>query len=124
MTINDAITLADSLKPNMMADTVKIRFLNEIEGKIFHEILMKHEHDDEMECPEYDDETERSTELLVGAPYDMVYVYWMICQIDHLNMEMDKYNNDRVLFENAWGNFADYWNREVMPLSARPYIRI
>ena len=124
MTINDAITLADSLKPNMMADTVKIRFLNEIEGKIFHEILMKHEHDDEMECPEYDDETERSTELLVGAPYDMVYVYWMICQIDHLNMEMDKYNNDRALFENAWGNFADYWNREVMPLSARPYIRI
>ena len=124
MTINDAITLADRLKPNMMADTVKIRFLNEIEGKIFHEILMKHEHDDEMECPEYDDETERSTELLVGAPYDMVYVYWMICQIDHLNMEMDKYNNDRVLFENAWGNFADYWNREVMPLSARPYIRI
>ena len=124
MTINEAITLADSLKPNMMADTVKIRFLNEIEGKIFHEILMKHVHDPEMECPEYDDETEGSTELLVAAPYDMVYVYWIMCQIDHLNMEMDKYNNDRALFENAWGNFADYWNREVPPLSARPFFRI
>lgn len=124
MTITDAITLADSLKPNMMADTVKIRFLNEIEGKVFHEILMKHVHDADMECPTYDETTDGSTELLVAAPYDMMYVYWIICQIDHLNMEMDKYNNDRALFENAWGNFGDYWNREHMPLSPWPFIRI
>ena len=124
MTINEAITLADSLKPNMMADTVKIRFLNEVEGKIYHEILMKHVHDEDMECPTYDETTDGSTELLVGAPYDMLYPYWIMCQIDHLNQEDDKYNNDRALFENAWGNFADYWNREVMPLSPRPFIQV
>ena len=46
----------------------------------------------------------------------MLYVYWIMAQIDHLNQEMDKYNNDRSLFEDAWGNFADYWNRKKMPI--------
>lgn len=124
MTISEAISMADELKPNMMSDIAKIRFLNEVEGKIFHEILMKHEHADDMECPEYDETTDTSTELLVEPPYDMLYVYWIISQIDHMNMEMDKYNNDRTLFADAWGNFADYWNREHMPLSARTHFRI
>ena len=117
MTLQEALDMADQLKPNMMLESIKIRFISEIEGKIHKEILMKHEHDDEDEtCPTYDSDTSRDTELLVPAPYDMVYVYWLLAQIDHMNMEMDKYNNDRALFENAYREFNDYWTREHMPL--------
>ena len=117
MTIQKAMDLADKLKPNMMQPGVKIGFLSEIEGKIHEEIIMTHEHTEEEETrPVYDEETDTGTEMLVPAPYDMVYVYWLIAQIDHQNMEMDKYNNDRSLFEDAWGNFADYWNRTRMPI--------
>ena len=125
MTITEAITMADELKPNMMSKPVKIRFLNEIEGKVHTEILMKHEHiEAEETCPVYDVNTDPGTAMLVPAPYDMLYVYWLMAQIDHLNMEMDKYNNDRALFEDAWNNFGDYWTREHMPLTAMTHYRI
>jgi len=125
MTIQQAMDKADAMKPNMMLVPVKIGFLSEIEGKIHEEIIMTHEHTVEEEtCPVYDENTDRSTEMLVPAPYDMVYVYWLMAQIDHLNQEMDKYNNDRGLFEDAWGNFADYWNRKKMPIQRNREFRI
>ena len=117
MTIQQAMDKADRMKPNMMPVEDKIGFLSEIEGKIHEEIIMTHEHTAEEETrPEYDSNTPRTTEMLVPAPYDMIYVYWLMAQIDHVNQEMDKYNNDRSLFEDAWGNFADYWNRKKMPI--------
>lgn len=125
MTIQQAMDRADAMKPNMMLAAVKIGFLSEIEGKIHEEIIMTHEHTAEEETlPVYDENTDRSTEMLVPAPYDMVYVYWLMAQIDHLNQEMDKYNNDRGLFEDAWGNFADYWNRKKMPIQRNREFRI
>ena len=125
MTIQQAMDKADAMKPNMMLETVKIGFLSEIEGKIHEEIIMTHEHTAEEETlPVYDEDTDTSTEMLVPAPYDMVYVYWLMAQIDHLNQEMDKYNNDRGLFEDAWGNFADYWNRKKMPIQRNREFRI
>lgn len=125
MTIQHAINLADSMKPNMMTTPVKIGFLSEIEGKIHEEIIMTHAHTAEEETrPEYDEDTDTSTEMLVPAPYDMVYVYWLMAQIDHLNQEMDKYNNDRSLFEDAYGNYADYVNRKKMPIQRNREIRI
>ena len=153
MTPERAIQLADELKPNMMGVDVKYQFLNEIEGKVFPEVIMTHAHDENAECPHYDppedgeeteeeaageeeteEESEEETEeepaedepaeMLAPAPYDMLYVYWLMSQIDHLNQEMDKYNNDRGLFENAWGNFTDFWTRGHMPIQRNRQIRI
>jgi len=125
MTIQEALDMADQLKPNMMARPLKIRFLNELEGMIHEEILMKHEHTTaEEERPEYDTETDPETVLLVPAPYDMLYVFWLVSRIDYQNMEMDKYNNDRALFENAYRQAADWWNRTKMPIQKTREIRI
>ena len=123
MTLQEALDLTDQLKPNMMLLATKIRFISEIEGKVHAEIIMKHEHEPEDEtCPTYDTTTSRSsTELLVPAPYDMLYVYYLMSKIDMLNQEEDKEYNDRVRFENAWLEFADYWTREHMPITGSPY---
>lgn len=67
------------------------------------------------ERPYYDNSTSTSTVLMVPSPHDMLYVYWLICQIDHMNMEMDKYNNDRELFQNAYDTFCDWYTRQHMP---------
>jgi len=117
MNIQEVLDLADQLKPNMMTRQVKIAFLQELDQKIYKEILLKHEHTEEEEVlPEYDTDTDGGTELLVPDPYGMVYVYWLNQKIDLLNQETEKYNNDRALYENAYNEMQDWWNRERMPL--------
>ena len=117
MNIQEALDFADQMKPNMMSRQVKIAYLQEIDQLIYEEILLKHEHTQEQEVmPEYDTDTPDGTELLVPDPYSMLYVYWLMSKIDLLNMEMDKYNNDRALFENAYDTMSDWWTRTKMPV--------
>lgn len=128
MTLQRVLDLADEMKPNMVSLETRIQFINEIEGKIHGEILMKHVHEaEDEECPTYSADTDANEELedgdeelLVPAPYDMVYVYWLLSRIDEINQEMDKYNNDRAMFENAWTEFGDYWRRGHMPITPYP----
>ena len=124
MNLQKALDLTDEMRPNMMERNTKILFLTEIEQLIYEEILMKHEHEEEIEKPEYDSDTDPGTELLVPDPYSMVYVYWLMSKIDMQNLEFDKYNNDRALFENQYDTFSDYWTREHMPLTAMPHFRL
>ena len=117
MNIQEALDFADQMKPNMMSRQVKIAYLQEIDQLIYEEILLKHEHTQEQEVmPEYDTDTPDGTELLVPDPYSMLYVYWLMSKIDLLNMELDKYNNDRTLFENAYDTMSDWWTRTKMPI--------
>ena len=138
---SEAIAMADRNRPNMMAEQDKYFHLNVIEGRVYNEILMKHEHAADLEKPHYDppeddeaeeeesqeeteEETEEEPEMLVPDEYAKLYVYWLYCEIDELNQEIDKYNADRALFEDAWGNFGDYWTREHMPLTASAHFTV
>jgi hypothetical protein len=125
MTLQQAMDQADNLKPNMMDRDMKIMFLQEIEQKIYTEILLKHEHEETQEVmPAYDSDTDAGTVLLVPDPYSVVYVYWLLSKIDFQNLEMDKYNNDRAMFENAYGEMQDWWNRTYMPIQKHRQIWI
>ena len=126
MNIQTALDLADQMKPNMMPRAVKIGFLQELDQKIYREILLKHEHTAEQEVlPEYDTDTPDGTELLVPDPYAReLYMYWLMSQIDMLNQETEKFNNDRAMFDNAYEQMSDWWTREHMPLPVMPFVRI
>lgn len=122
MTLQEVLSTTDELKANMMSTATKIRFISEIEGRVHQEILMKHQHTEEEETlPVYDDNTDLSTTMLVPAPYDMLYVYWLMSKIDMLNQETDKEYNNSVRFDKAWNEFSDYWTREHMPLQPADY---
>lgn len=117
MNIQEALDMADQMKPNMMSRQTKIGFLQEIDQKIYAEILLTHEHEEEEEVlPEYDTDTDDGTELLVPDPYSSLYPFWIMSRIDLLNQELDKFNNDRALFENAYNEMHDWWNRTKMPV--------
>ena len=123
----EAMGLADQMKPNMMSDETKMRFLNEIEARVHGEIIMKHEHTAEQEaCPVYTipEEGETEPDMLVPDKYAMMYVYWLESRIDELNQEMAKFNNDRTLFKAEWDNFFDSYIAEHMPLTALPNFRV
>ena len=118
MTIQEALEMTDGMRPNMMARPIKLKFLNEIEQQIHGEVIMKHAHSDaEATCATIDTETDPERVLLIPAPYDKVYWRYIICQIDDMNQEMDKYNNDRALFEHEYAEMADWVNRTRLPIS-------
>ena len=118
MTIQQALDQADQMKPNMMARELKIWFLQEIDQQIYKEILLKHAHEAEQEVmPAYDEDSDPGTVLLAPEPYSKVYKYWLMTKIDEQNLEWDKYNNDRAMYENAYNELHDWWNRTYMPIS-------
>ena len=125
MTIQKALDTADEMKPNMMARPTKILFLSEIEQLIHEEIILKHRHTEEQRTkPVYTEDTDPGTELLIPDPYSMLYVYWLMSKIDLQNLEIDKYNIDRALFENSYETMGDWYTRTHMPLGAMPEFRI
>ena len=125
MTIQRALDMANAMKPNMMDRELKIAFLTEIEQLIHQEVIMKHVHTEEQKTmPEYTVETDPGTQLVIPQPYDMVYVYWLMSKIDLQNLETDKYNNDRALFENAYDTMCDWYTRNNMPLTADTQFRL
>ena len=125
MTIEGAIARVDRLRPNSVTDKDKVAWLSSVDGLVHREIILAHEHGEELDVfAGYDDGTDKGTELLVPFPYDGIYIYWLCAQVDYVNMEMDKYNNDRTLFNSSWETFGDAWRRGHMPVQRNRELRI
>ncbi len=121
MTIQDVLNLVDELKPNTMSTSAKVAFINEIEGKIHTEIIMRHEHTAEEETMPSYEPADLTEELLVAEPYHMLYVYWLETKLDEQYREWEEYNNHRALFDAAWKEFAEHWTSTHMPIQYAPH---
>lgn len=120
MTIIEAINQLDSLKQNTYSQIDKIRWLSRLDAMVKKQIIDTHEGADEVSFTGYDENTDCSTELLVPAPYDEVYLRWLEAQIDYANGEYGKYNNSITMFNTAFEAFAKYYTRNNMPVSNGP----
>lgn len=109
MTIQDAITETDNLKPNLYDTGSKLRWLNDIEGKLYNDIFSVRMDSPVKDCPKYNLSSDFNTDLLVPDTYAQIYIYYLIAMIDYYNAELDRYNNSMVMFNMAWDEFAKYW---------------
>lgn len=117
MTILEAISRVDAVKPNSYSQTEKIAWLSRIDATIKNEIIDTHEGAENITFNGYDLDTDTNTELLVPAPYDEVYIRYLEMQIDYANNEYGKYNNSMVMYNAAYAAYEKYYNRNHMPLS-------
>ena len=117
MTIMDAIYRIDALKPNCHSQSEKIKWLSTLDGLIKSEIIDTHEDGNDIVFNGYDENTALATELLISAPYDIIYLRWLEAQIDYANGEYGKYNNSLVAYNDAYSIFQRYYNRTHMPIS-------
>lgn len=115
MTIIEAINQIDALKPNAFIQNDKIRWLNTVDGFIKAEVIDTHEGSENVSFTGYDMDTALDTVLLVPAPYDVLYLRWLEAQIDYANAELGKYNNSITMFNSAYADFRNYYNRKNMP---------
>lgn len=115
MTVREAIALVDRLKPNKFTEEDKIKWLSEIDGLIVRELIETHENPTfEGEFKGYTAES-LDTDLIAPYPYDVLYRWYLESQIDLGNMEIQKYNNSKTLFNTAYVNYTDRYNRTHMP---------
>ena len=117
MTIIEAITRVDAIKPNTYSQIDKVKWLSELDGIIKAEIIDTHEGGENVAFSGYTEYTDLDTKLLVPAPYDEVYIRYLEMQIDYANNEYGKYNNSMVMYNSVYTAFEKYYNREHMPIS-------
>ncbi len=118
MTILDAISHIDVVKPNSYTQNEKIAWLSQLDWNIKKEIIDTHSGGDAYaEFSGYDGDVDTNTELIVPAPYDEVYIRYLEMQIDYANNEYGKYNNSMAMYNTAYTAFERYYNREHLPLS-------
>jgi hypothetical protein len=116
MTIGEAIERIDSVKHNTYTNADKIRWLSDLDGTIKRLIIDTHEGFEDVPFEGYTDATELATELLVPAPFDLIYVRWLEAQIDYYNGEYGKYNNAVLMYNAEYEAYANDYNRTHKPL--------
>ncbi len=116
MTVNEAIEKLDKLRPNQYKTPQKIRWLSDIDGKVFENVYLTHE-DNELKSFEKYTRDDMSRELLIPEPYTEVYEHYLSAQIYYNNNEMARYSNAMVMFNNALAEFEAWYNRKHKPIS-------
>ncbi len=106
-TLQQALTRIDAICPNAWDETAKLLWLNECESMIQTRILGVAPE----QCITYDAATDRSTALLVPAPFDRLYVYYVIAMCDYAAHETAHYADSMMLFNAALDEYAKWYQR-------------
>lgn len=117
MTIAEAISSVDALKPNTYTTEQKIGWLSTLDTKVKTQIIDAHKHKQPAFFYGYNSIDDMQTELLVPAPYDEMYLRWLEAMIDYHNSDDSRYNNAIILFNNAYEGYKKHYTRTHMPLS-------
>jgi hypothetical protein len=127
MTIAEALTKIDALKPNQYTAAVKTGWLSELDLLVKRKIVDTHEGYEtipdlgldeagvQIPFTGYTDETVTTTVLLVPEPFSEIYVLWLAQKIDFYNNEIARFNNSAMMYNTAWQEYATWYNSTVMP---------
>lgn len=117
MTIEEAIRQVDTLTVNQIGREEKIRWLSDLDSTIYIDIYNTHEELNKVPEPGIAGE---DSVLLVKAPHDVLYRWYLEMHIHDANGEMARYNNAAEKFNAALVNYMDYVNRTYLPVSHGP----
>jgi hypothetical protein len=107
MTISDAISEAKKLTGAVVDDETYLRWLSELDGQI---AVMFFQADGWLPY------TDVNTELLIPFPWDgSTYVHYLEAQTYYTNGEYDRYENARIMSEQAQSDFRKYMQRTHQP---------
>ena len=117
MTLADLIAYVDQIRPNAYDKEVMTGWVNEIEHKIYDQVLNKAVGNTAVDPTPYLYDMNGETELLVEDAHKDVYVTYLLAQMDYANMELDRYNTDAAMHQAAWQDYAAEYRRNHLPKS-------
>ena len=101
MTVLEAIHELDSLKPNTYSQQQKMQWLDRLDGFLCRAVLSRYP--DRKQCELKPGDPDR--ELVMQAPFDEGYLYWMESKIHYFNEEIDRYNASVRMFRHSFEDF-------------------
>ena len=107
MTVETCIRLVDGMRPNGFSEAVKRRFLGEAEGKVRVELLGE----EPDAAPVIDENTSADTELTAPAPFDQLYLLYVMAMMDHVEGDTARYENTAVLFNAVYQGYGKWLKR-------------
>ena len=131
----DLIERVDLLEPNDYGPEQKLRWLTTLDGKAFREVIETHEQSSEHVArdprvaiggatdmlPSYVNGDE---ELLIEEPFALdVYYNYLQAMIAAENSETQRYNRRMVMFNAAYQEWTNWYNRTHVPKRAGTYFR-
>ena len=115
MTIKQITDQLQRQKPHQYTDAEIAGWLSDIEGEIYATIVQTHANPGLVTFNGIDALTPDTTEMIAPNPYDRLYLYYLMMQVDLHNQELDKYNNSARLFNEMFAAFSAFWHRTYMP---------
>lgn len=107
MTISECIKLVDTMAPNGMETSVKLRLLSEIEGRVRVELLGE----DPGDTVALGEDAPGETVLCVPAPFDRLYPLYVMSMMDYLNGDVPRFENGAILFNQAYQSYGKWLQR-------------
>ena len=106
MIVSEALEKVKERKPNAYDDHMLLEWLNEIEARVQHEL---------MDTPpegifSYSIEKDMERELLLPKPYDVVYLHYIIAQIEFNQQEYEAYNNTCEMVNSLYSDAQKHYN--------------
>lgn len=99
MTPNKVIEYIDGIRPNAYDEEVKLRWINNVDCMVKklvfgHKKIVPYTYPDDMD-----------KELIIEAPFDDVYSFYLESMIDYYNREYANYNNSAMMFESRFSEY-------------------
>ncbi len=123
MTVKQVIEKVDLMRQNQVHQGIKIGWLSQLDGAVRAHVINLHEQNETMALGEGADVTMgQDTILLVPAPYDEIYSYWLLAQLDFAMSEIARYNNSMALYNEAYTNFAVAYKQTHRPIERGNFV--
>lgn len=115
MTVEQVIAAVDDQRPNHPHHEKLYKWLSDVEGVIWREIVCTHENPEGYDFGEYA-ESDTDAQLIADDMYADLYMYYLLAQIDRAQQEYAKYNVDVQQYNALFQQFAAKYNRTHLPL--------
>lgn len=119
MKVSEMIARVDEIRPNAFSSSIKLEWMQELLAKVKEEVWDTHEdvqtEDLYVKYSRTEDEINMNSEINVPASHMDFVEYWLMGKIDLANTDYERYSNSLVLFNSAYLNYRQWYNRNYMP---------
>lgn len=109
MTVREAVEKTDALYPNVFSFSQKAFLLEQLDSKVYYEILKKYADCSVVFRGEY--LSDADIELLIDSPFEDIYIKYLVMQFDIINSDITRYQNSAALYNAEYLDFVKHYNR-------------